>query len=91
MAKRISEANIPAFTVDSDGCQDLHKLGIPGFNRKTVKTFLEDKGAKPAIPQDKIRKPVEAYEKPTSQQLSFIKEPTQMELGFKKNGKDGSS
>lgn len=91
MAKRVSETNIPVFTIDSDGCQDLHQLGIPGFNRKTVKTFLENKGAKLAIPPDKIRKPVEVYEKPTSQQLSLIKEPAQMELGFKDARKDGDS
>lgn len=91
LAKRVSETNMPAFTIDSDECQDLHQLGIPGFNRKTVKTFLEDKGAKLAIPQDKIRKPVEIYEKPISQQLSFMKEPTQMELRFKNTRKNGDS
>lgn len=91
MAKRIARTNIPLFTNDHEESKDLHKLGIPGFNRKTVKTFLEDKGAKLAIPQDKIRKPVEVYEKPTSQQLSFIKEPTQMELKFKDARKDSDS
>ena len=91
MAKRISEAKIPVFTIDDDQCKDLHKLGIPGFSRKLVKAFLEEKGAKLAIPQNDIRKSVEAYKKPTSQQLSFIKEPTQIELGFKKNSKDSDS
>ena len=74
MAKRIVKANIPLFTVDHDGSKDLHKVGIPGFNRKTVKTFLEDNGARLATPENEIRKPVEVYKKPTSQQLSFIKE-----------------
>ena len=93
MAKRIIDANIPVFTIDSDECGDLHKLGIPGFNRKSVKVFLENKGAKLAIPQNEIRKPidVEIYNKPPNQQLSFIKEPTQAELEFKKNSKDSSS
>jgi predicted Rossmann fold nucleotide-binding protein DprA/Smf involved in DNA uptake len=91
MAKRIVDANIPVFTIDSDECRDLHKLGIPGFNRKTVKDFLKDRGANLAIPQNEMRKSVEVYEKPTSQQLSFIKEPTQIELKFKKNTKDSSS
>lgn len=93
MAKRIVDANIPVFTIDSDECRDLHKLGIPGFNRKTVKGFLKDRGANLAIPQNEMRESVEVevYKKPTSQQLSFIKEPTQIELKFKKNSKDSSS
>ena len=90
MAKRIVDASIPVFTIDSDECRDLHKLGIPGFNRKTVKAFLKDRGAKLAIPQKEMRESVEVYQKPTNQQLSFIKEPTQMELKFKKNSKDSS-
>ncbi len=88
MAKRISSTNIPAFTLDSGECKDLLQLGIPGFKRKTVKAFLEGNGAKLAVPPDEIRKSVEAYKNPTSQQLSFIKEPTQTELEFKKNSKD---
>jgi len=91
MAKRIVNANIPVFTIDSNECRDLHKLGIPGFNRKTVKGLLKDSGAKLAIPQNEMRKSVEVYTKPTSQQLSFIKEPTQVKLKFKKNSEDSSS
>ena len=93
MAKRIVDANIPVFTIDSDECKDIHKLGIPGFNRKTVKGFLKDRGANLAIPQNEMRESVEVevYKKPTSQQLSFIKEPTQTGLKFKKNSKDSSS
>ena len=93
MAKRISKENIPIFTIDHEESKDLHELGIPGFNRKTVKAFLEDQGAKVAIPQNEIRKPidVEIYNKPQSQQLSFIKEPTQIKLKFRKNSKDSSS
>ena len=92
MAKRIVDTKIPVFTIDSDESKDLHKLGIPGFNRKSVKVFLENKGAKLAIPQNEIRKSidVEIYNKPTSQQLSFIKEPTQIKLKFRKNSKDSS-
>ena len=93
MAKRIVDANIPVFTIDSDECRDLHKLGIPRFNRKTVKGFLKERGAKLAIPQNEIRKSidVEVYNKPPNQQLSFIKEPTQAKLDFKKNSKDSGS
>jgi len=91
MAKRISNINIPIFTINSDESKDLHKLGIPGFNLKTVKTFLEEKGAKLAVKHSEIKKPVEVYEKPTSQQMSFLKKPTQMKLNFKKNIKDNNS
>ncbi len=93
MAKRIVDANIPVFTIDSDESKNLHKLGIPGFNRKSVKVFLENKGVKLAIPQNEIRKSIDVvvYNKPPNQQLSFIKEPTQAKLEFKKNSKDSSS
>jgi len=88
MAKRITSTNIPAFTLDSSECKDLLQLGIPGFNRKTVKAFLEDNSAKLAVPRDEVRKSVETYKNPTSQQLSFIKEPSQTELEFKEKGKE---
>jgi len=88
MAKRISATNIPVFTLDSNECKELQKLGILGFNRKTVKAFLEGNGAKLPIPREEIRKPIEVFKNPTSQQLSFIKEPTQTELEFNKNSKD---
>ncbi len=91
MAKRIAKANIPVFTTESHECEELHKLGIPGFNRKTVKAFLEEKGAKPATPQNEMKKSVKAYEKPTGQQLSFMKDPTQTKLEFEKDNKDSDS
>ena len=88
IAKRIVDAAIPVFTIDSDECNELHELCIPGFNRKTVKAFLEDKGAKPATSQNEIRKSIEVYNNPTNQKLSLIKRPTQMELMFVNNSKD---
>jgi predicted Rossmann fold nucleotide-binding protein DprA/Smf involved in DNA uptake len=91
MAKRIVDTNIPVFTIGSDECRDLHKLGIPTFNRKTVKTFLKDRGAKLAIPPNEMRESMEVYEKPTNQQLSFIKEPSQIEIKFNRNNKDTGS
>jgi len=93
MSKRTVNTNIPVFTIDSDESKDLHKLGIPVFNRKSVKVFLENNGARLAVPQNEIRKSidVEVYNKPQSQQLSFIKEPTQIKLKFRKNSKDSSS
>lgn len=91
MAKRISKANMSVFTNDSNECKDLHKLGIPGFTRKTVKAFLEDKGAKPAIPQNEIRNSFEVYKDPTNQKLFVINGPTQKELKFKTDDKASDS
>ncbi len=90
IAKRIREADIPAFTTDSDECRELHKLGIPGFNRKTVKAFLEVNGAKRAVLRENINSSKEVYNKPISQQLSFIKETHQTELKFKKKSKNNN-
>ncbi len=45
-AKKVIKLGIPAFTIDHKEAVDLHRLGIPGFNRKTVGTFLEEQGAK---------------------------------------------
>ena len=50
-AKKVVQANIPAFTIELDECKDLHKLGIPAYNRKTIKDFLQKHGAKIATPQ----------------------------------------
>ena len=50
-AKKIVQAKIPAFTIELDECEELHKLGIPAYNRKTIKDFLEKHGAKIATPQ----------------------------------------
>ena len=87
IAKRIREADIPAFTTDSDECREL---GIPGFNRKTVKAFLEVNGAKRAVLRENINSSKEVYNKPISQQLSFIKETRQTELKFKKKSKNNN-
>ena len=84
VAKRISETNIPIFTIDSDESKDHHKLGIPGFNRKTVKSFLEDNGAKLAVSQTEQRKVLDKCRSRITEQMSFIKEPSQTELNFKK-------
>ena len=50
-AKKVVQANIPAFTIELDECKDLHKLGIPAYNRKTIKDFLEKHGTKIAAPK----------------------------------------
>ena len=47
LAKRVVEAKIPVFTVlDPEVGGSLHRLGIRGFNRETVKTLLYEHGAK---------------------------------------------
>lgn len=80
-AKKVVEANIPAFTIEHPTSADLHKLGIPGFNRKSVRKFLEEKGAK--LPE--LEKPInsmEQYEVP-SYKIPSIKKPLQTEINFK--------
>lgn len=52
-AKKIINAKIPVFTLEHSIANDLHKLGIPGFNRKTVRDFLEQMGAKKPVGEEK--------------------------------------
>ncbi len=55
VCKRVVAAKIPIFTTEREENKDLHALGIPAFNRKTVGRFLESLGAstsgKPPFPQ----------------------------------------
>lgn len=82
-AKKVIEADIPAFTIDHPESADLHKLGIPGFNRKTVKRFLEEKGAKQAIIEKRQDGPEPEYEI-SEHGSSKDRKPTQTVLNFKK-------
>lgn len=91
IAKRIVKTNIPVFTVDSNECEDLHRLGIPGFNRKTVKSFLLNNGAKIAESQNDRNITIDVRTEITNQQISFVKEPTQTILNFEKDKKDKKS
>ena len=46
IAKRAVELKLPLFTIDAPSeVKDLLDLGIPGFNRKNIRKFLEEKGA----------------------------------------------
>lgn len=81
-AKKVVEANIPVFTIDHPTSSDLHKLGIPGFNRKTVGAFLEEKGAKLADKEKQIEQ-VQQYEVP-DYEVPSAKEPAQTEMKFLK-------
>ncbi len=45
-AKRLVKADIPVFTLEHSVAKELHQLGIPGFNRKTVRSLIEQAGAK---------------------------------------------
>ena len=49
LAKRVLAAKIPIFTTDHEGNNNLHKLGIPGFTRKSVGAFLEKLGSHRAL------------------------------------------
>jgi predicted Rossmann fold nucleotide-binding protein DprA/Smf involved in DNA uptake len=91
IAKRIAKANIPAFTIDNDESKDLQDLGIPGFNRKTVKAFLEDKGANVALQQNESEVFIEKDENVNNIQPHFIKRHIQKKLKFAKNKKDNGS
>ncbi|MBI4689777.1 MAG: hypothetical protein HY754_05880 [Nitrospirae bacterium] len=81
-AKKVVEANIPVFTLDHPTCADLHNLGIPGFNRKTVKIFLDEKGAKLGVSNSKQVSSEQTYEIPEMKE-AIIKEPAQIELNLK--------
>ncbi len=48
--KQVVAAGLPVFTVEHEVCQDLHDLGIPAYNRKTVAKFLESLGARTDTP-----------------------------------------
>ena len=50
LARRVLSAKIPIFTTDHESNDDLHKLGILGFSRKSVGTYLEKLGARRAQP-----------------------------------------
>lgn len=81
-AKKLVEANIPTFTLDHPTCADLHNLGIPGYNRKTVKIFLDEKGAKLGVINNNQVSSEQTYEIPEMKK-SLIKEPSQVELNLK--------
>ncbi len=80
-AKKIVEANIPAFTIDHPTSADLHNLGIPGFNRKTVGAFLEQHGAASNGVEQKPYDLDQSYVIPESQSTA-IKEPGQSAFRF---------
>ncbi|MEW6409150.1 MAG: DNA-processing protein DprA [Nitrospirota bacterium] len=77
MAKKILETNIPAFTIDSEECKDLHEIGVSKFNRRTVRAFLEGKGAAVAIQENAVQRyGITSYNAP------IAKEPTQTKISF---------
>ena len=80
-AKKVVEAKIPVFTLEHSISVDLHKLGIPGFSRKTVKNFLEEKGAKIATKKDERCNSILNYET-SEHKVVIIKEPSQIEMEF---------
>ncbi len=83
-AKKAVEAKIPVFTIDHPSSADLHKLGIPGFNRGTVGAFLEEQGAKLGAGENKQNGFEQKYELP-DYKAPVVKEPSQTTLNFKKD------
>lgn len=82
-AKKLIETNIPVFTLDHPTCTDLHKLRIPGFNRNSIRSFLEDKGAKLPV-QKNIRSDSRERYNTSENKAHFVKEPAQINMKFKK-------
>lgn len=80
IAKKVIEANIPVFTIEHNECSDLHRLGIPGFNRKTVKDFLEERGVKPALM--KGTEYTVLNNGTTEHKVPLVREPSQQEMEF---------
>lgn len=89
IAKRVVKAKIPIFTLDHAIAVDLHNLGIPEYNRKTVRAFLEQMGAKKYV-EKKEPEVIILPEIPPYKPLP--KDPVQTEIKFvkekepKKNG-----
>jgi len=84
MAQKAVEAKIPIFTIDHPNSSDLHDLGVPGFNRKTIGVYLESLNAGRGglhNNEDKVNREFIAPEQPSR----FIKDQVQKDLDFKKN------
>jgi len=82
-AEKMVEAKIPIFTIDHKVSANLHKLGIPGFNRKTVSKFLEQMGAKKPVAKDKPEM-VTSEDLTSASYKQSIKKPVQNEIKFVK-------
>ncbi|MEW6040947.1 MAG: hypothetical protein AB1633_05445 [Elusimicrobiota bacterium] len=90
VAKRLLKAsNIPVFTTESDVNKDLHDIGVSGFNRKTVRAFLEQKGVKLAFFDEMSKNKTVELLAETKKTISY--KPQQIEIKHfsdnKKNGK----
>ncbi|MEW6685462.1 MAG: hypothetical protein AB1393_04570 [Candidatus Edwardsbacteria bacterium] len=82
MCKRIVKAgNIPIFTTDSEQNKDLHQLGIPAYNRKTVKGFLEKHGVK-LWTSENDKNTVEQEYAFSTENHSYGKKHTQLQMEF---------
>lgn len=81
-AKKVVSARIPAFTIDHSVSSDLHNLGIPGFNRMTVGSFLEQMGAKKPTPGDRVEVIPSSEGVSASEGKQSAKEPIQNEIKF---------
>ncbi|MBN2029651.1 hypothetical protein JW824_05345 [bacterium] len=82
-AKRVFKKGIPIFTNEGVGCNDLHEIGIPRFNRQTIGKFLENRGAKISIPKKEMQNNIVG-----EKQMTFAKISNQTELNFDRKGID---
>lgn len=80
-AKKLVEAHIPAFTIDHPTSVDLHNLGIPGYNRKTIGAFLEQHGATLGAVENIQANIEQPYEIPESK-THMVKESAQATISF---------
>ncbi len=81
LAAEIKDAGWPVFTLEHELSRDLHEIGIPGLNRKTVGGYLEGFGASrnPNPPprqnrRHKVDKPVKPSRRTTGiqEEIPFV-------------------
>jgi len=83
-AKKVLKANLPVFTIDNADNKDLLELGIPGFNRKNVRSFLEKYGAEIRKEEDSEREIIQYSIPETPSNVEESKIDKQLNLFEKK-------
>lgn len=81
IAKRVLNAGIPIFTIDLESCKDLLDLGIPGYNNKTIRVFLEKTGAELYVHDESPQIIMHNYKIPP-QSSPPAKKPSQSQIKF---------
>ncbi|OIO75980.1 MAG: hypothetical protein AUJ85_01575 [Elusimicrobia bacterium CG1_02_37_114] len=81
IAKKAVDLNLPLFTIEHPEAEDLHKLGIPGYNRESVRKLLNEKGA-PLMSNTATY--TEILNTQITKTVSFVKEAEQPFITFPK-------